>query len=58
MVQSGDSDDLAAKMALVLSNEALKREFGTRAREFASRFSEKVVWEKWRSLLEARIGPC
>jgi poly(glycerol-phosphate) alpha-glucosyltransferase len=53
LVKSGDIDGLADKMASVLSDESKKRAFGIRAREIAARFSEAIIWEKWRELLQS-----
>jgi poly(glycerol-phosphate) alpha-glucosyltransferase len=56
LAESGDIDDLAAKMASILSDDAKKTSFGIRAREIAARFSEAAVWEKWRELLQEVIA--
>jgi poly(glycerol-phosphate) alpha-glucosyltransferase len=48
---SGDIDGLAAKMELVLSDEAKKRAFGAKARVIAAQFNDEAVWSKWRQLL-------
>jgi len=37
LFQPADANDLAAKLTMLIENEALRREFGTRAAEFARR---------------------
>jgi poly(glycerol-phosphate) alpha-glucosyltransferase len=57
LAESGNIDDLADKMAAVLSSESKKRAFGTQAARIAANFSETAVWEKWLTLLQTGTDP-
>lgn len=52
LVKPGDTHALAERICDVLANPQLRKEFGRKARESASRFSLDRIMEQWKELFE------
>jgi glycosyltransferase involved in cell wall biosynthesis len=53
LFQPGDSNDLAAKLAMLIENESLRREFGAHAAEFArSKLSIEIAARRMAEIYE------